>query len=58
MYEASDKTRSISPREKKQVQFSMALGNSKFIQECSPEHLGMGTARTKLNEGTEEERKK
>ena len=32
---------------KKQVPFSMAIGNVELLHECSPKHLRMGTARIK-----------
>ena len=36
-------TRTISLREKASIPFSMAIGNAEYMQQCSPEHLRMGT---------------
>ena len=40
---------------KKQVSFSMTIGNEELMQECFPEHLRMGTARMKQDREREEE---
>ena len=31
--------------EKKQISFSMTIGNEELVHECFPKHLRMGTAR-------------
>ena len=45
--EASAKARTISPREKRKVPFSMGIGNGELMHECFPKHSGMGTVRIK-----------
>ena len=46
----------ISPREKRKVPFSMAIGHGELMHEWFP--LRMGTARTKIDKETDEEGKK
>ena len=41
-----------------EVPFSMAIVNVKLINECSPEHLGMGTAIMNCDKVTDKEGKK
>ena len=48
----------ISPREKRKVPFSMAIGHGELMQECFPKHSRMGTARIKQGKETDEEGKK
>ena len=43
----SYRIQTISPREKRKVQFSMAIGNGELMHEYFPKHSRMGTARTK-----------
>ena len=43
---------------KKQVPFSMAIGNVELMLECFPKHSRMGTERTKSDKETDEEGKK
>ena len=40
---------------KRQVPFSMAIGNEELMHECFPKHSPMGTARMKSNKETEAE---
>ena len=35
----------------------MAIGNGELMQECFPKHSGMGTARLKKDNGTDDETK-
>ena len=42
---------------REQVPFRMAIENGELMHECSPEHLRIGTARLKLDNGIEEEGK-
>ena len=37
----------VAPSEKKEISFSMTIGNEELMPECSPKHLRMGTARMK-----------
>ena len=39
---------------KKQVPFSMAIGNVELIHECLPKHLCMGTVTMKYDKETQE----
>ena len=43
--------------QREQVPFSMAIENGELMQDCSLEHLRMGTARLKNDNETEEEGK-
>ena len=42
---------------KKEVAFSMAIGNRELIHECFPKHSRMGTARMKQEKETDEGKK-
>ena len=42
-------------RGKKQVQFSMTIGNGELVHEGFPKHLRMGTARIKYDREREED---
>ena len=55
--------KTISPREKRKVPFSMAIGPSsighgELVHECFHKHARMGTARTKYYKETDEDGKK
>ena len=43
---------------KKQVSFSMTIGNEELMQKCFPKHLRMGTARMKNDREREEDKKR
>ena len=43
---------------RKEVPFSMVIGNGEHMHACFPKHLRMGTARMKLHKETEEKGKK
>ena len=43
---------------KKQVLFSMAIGNVELMHKCFPKKMGLGTARIKQDKETKEECKK
>ena len=43
---------------KKQVSFSMAIGNGELMHECFPKHSRMGTAIMKYDNETEEVKKR
>ena len=45
----------VALSEKKEVQFSMAIGNVLLMHECFPIHVPMGTARIKEIKETDEE---
>ena len=56
-YSKNDKSSTL-PRGKKQVPFSMAIGNEELMHECFPKHLCMGTTRMTSDKETVEECKK
>ena len=45
-------------KEKKEVPFSMAIGNGELMHECFPKHSPMETARMKEDNDTDEDFKK
>ena len=54
----SSRTSLVHMSEKKEVPFSMAIGNGVLMQECFPKHLRMGTATIKKDKETDEHGKK
>ena len=49
---------SCTKERKKEVPFSMAVGNSELIHECFSKHSRIGTARMKKDNETDEDGKK
>ena len=49
---------SCTKESKKEVSFSMAIGNGELKHECFPKHSGMGIARINHDKETDEEGKK